>query len=275
MTTSPLVSIIVPCYNQAQYLAEALDSVLGQQYGEWECIIVNDGATDNTEEIAKQYLEKDERFKYIFKENSGLPGARNAGIRIARGEYILPLDADDRISPYYLRDAVDQFKKQPETKLVYCKAEWFGLKHGIWPLKPYSYRELLIQNIIFCSCIYRKSDFDQISGYDEAMIRGYEDWEFLLRLLSPDDLVYRINEAHFFCRVKEVSTIYNSGNNEYDKRVYIFKKHIDKYLTYLPDPIQLAWENSMLKSVYKNSFDYKLGNRIVNPFRKLLRSIKK
>ena len=66
---NPLVSIIVPCYNQAQYLPETLDSVLAQTYPYWECIIVNDGSPDNTEEIAKHYCEKDNRFKYLFKEN--------------------------------------------------------------------------------------------------------------------------------------------------------------------------------------------------------------
>ena len=92
----PLISVIVPCYNQAQYLDECLQSVLDQTYTDWECIIVNDGSPDNTEDVAKKWVEKDTRFIYLSKENGGLSSARNAGIEIAKGEWILPLDAAEK-----------------------------------------------------------------------------------------------------------------------------------------------------------------------------------
>ena len=90
-----LVSIIVPCYNQAQYFTEALQSVLDQTYKNWECILVNDGSTDHTEEIALEWSKIDDRFVYIKKENGGLSSARNSGIEIAKGDYLQFLDADD------------------------------------------------------------------------------------------------------------------------------------------------------------------------------------
>ena len=83
-----LVSIIVPCYNQAQYLPETLQSVLDQTYTNWECIIVNDGSPDATEAVAQEWCEKDHRFIYLKKENGGLSSARNAGLKIAKGDYI-------------------------------------------------------------------------------------------------------------------------------------------------------------------------------------------
>src|SRR4030042_5732999 len=92
---SPLVSIIIPCFNQAQYLNEALDSIMNQTYSNWECIIVNDGSQDNTDELAKNWNKRDERFRYIKKENGGPSAARNTGLKIAKGEYIQFLDADD------------------------------------------------------------------------------------------------------------------------------------------------------------------------------------
>ena len=95
---NPLISVIVPCYNQAQYLDECLQPVLDQTYTDWECIIVNDGSPDHTEEVAKKWLEKDNRFRYIYKENGGLSSARNAGIREAKGEWIQFLDSDDKIN---------------------------------------------------------------------------------------------------------------------------------------------------------------------------------
>ena len=89
------ISIIVPCYNQAQYLDECLQSVLEQTYENWECIIVNDGSPDDTEVVAKKWLEKDNRFQYLYKKNGGLSSARNAGIKQAKGVYIQLLDSDD------------------------------------------------------------------------------------------------------------------------------------------------------------------------------------
>ena len=94
-----LVSVIVPCYNQASYLGETLHSVFNQTYVDWECIIVNDGSTDHTEEIAVLWCEKDSRFRYLYKENGGLSSARNMGIAVSKGEYIQFLDSDDLIVP--------------------------------------------------------------------------------------------------------------------------------------------------------------------------------
>ncbi len=81
-----LISIVVPCFNQGKYLNESLQSVFEQTYSLWECIIIDDGSTDDTRNITKKWLEKDSRFKYFYKENDGLCAARNSGIEIANGE---------------------------------------------------------------------------------------------------------------------------------------------------------------------------------------------
>lgn len=96
------VSVIIPCYNHAQYLGEAVKSVIEQTHANWECIIVDDGSTDDTEKVAKQLCETDDGIRYIYKNNGGLSSARNAGIAAAIGEFILPLDADDRIHSKYI-----------------------------------------------------------------------------------------------------------------------------------------------------------------------------
>ena len=85
---SELVSIIVPCYKQAHFLKDSLQSVLDQTYSHWECIIVNDGSPDDTEVIARQWCDMDSRFKYLCKENGGPSSARNAGIQISEGDFI-------------------------------------------------------------------------------------------------------------------------------------------------------------------------------------------
>src|SRR5688572_19542177 len=94
----PLVSIIVPCYNQAHYLKEAIESVQAQTYQNWECIIVNDGSPDDTEERALELLKKDNRLHYYKKENGCVAAARNFGIANANRQYFLRLDADDKIN---------------------------------------------------------------------------------------------------------------------------------------------------------------------------------
>jgi hypothetical protein len=95
MENNVLVSIIIPCYNQAQFLDAALQSVHYQTYSNWECIVVNDGSADNSEDIAKEWTAKDIRFQYFHKENAGVSSARNLGIEKAKGQYLQFVDADD------------------------------------------------------------------------------------------------------------------------------------------------------------------------------------
>ena len=203
------ISIIVPCYNQAQYLDEALQSVLDQTYTNWECIIVNDGSPDNTKQIAQKWVEKDSRFKYIYKENGGLSSARNEGITIAEGEFILPLDADDKIGANYLSLAIDVFQKDSEVKVVYCQAEKFGEEKGLWILPDFSLYQLSRENMIFCSAFFRKKDWEIVGGYDINMIYGNEDWEFWISLLKNEDekAVKRLAKVCFYYRVKKISML--------------------------------------------------------------------
>ena len=266
---SSLVSIIVPCYMQAEYLAETLDSVLSQTYPNWECIIVNDGSRDNTEEVASKYVQKDARFKYLYKENGGLADARNFGILHSCGVYILPLDSDDRIGPTYIEKAMNVFDKNPETKLVYCQAELFGIETGLWNLPKYSYQQLLRFNHIFCSCIYRRKDYDKTEGYNTNMLYGYEDWDFLLSLLSLGDIVYQIEESLFFYRTKKVSMITKLTSNHSQMILQMMLNHADLYkdsmdlmVNYWAEDIDYKEECRKIRS----SYAYRLGKFLLRPF---------
>ena len=182
--SNPLVSVIVPSYNQGVYLADALNSVLNQTYTTWECIIIDDGSTDNTKEVALDFCRLDERFLYIYQNNQGVSAARNNAIRHSSGKYILPLDGDDIIVKTYLTDAVPVLENDSNVKVVYGDAEYFGAKSGLMPLKPFSLPTLLNENCIFNTAMYRRTDYDKIAGYDETMNDGYEDWEFWISLLN-------------------------------------------------------------------------------------------
>lgn len=223
----PLISVIVPCYNQAQYLDECLQSVLDQTYQDWECIIVNDGSPDNTEEVAKKWLVKDSRFKYLYKENGGLSSARNAGIAKAEGEWILPLDADDYISNVYLELAKNQFSDE-NVKVIYCEAQKFGAVSEKWTLEEFSLEKLALGNLIFCTAFFRRTEWEKVNGYDESLLQGLEDWDFWISILKKGGNVIRVNSICFFYRIKEKSMLIELKEKyELNTLKYIEKKHID------------------------------------------------
>lgn len=273
---NPLVSIIVPCYNQAQYLPETLDSLLAQTYPYWECIIVNDGSPDNTEEVAKAYCEKDKRFKYLYKENGGVSSARNEGIKTSSGEYILPLDADDKIGIQYLEKAIQHFKLFPDTKLVYCKAELFGTENGLLNLPEYDYQTLLFENLLFSSAIIRSDDVQNKIEYNLNMKQGLEDWDFWLSLLNEHDSVYQIPEVCFYYRIKEKSR--NQGLKEGAGNLLraMYYNHKEKYEEYIPDIISLKRQVLDQEKIIFNleyeikrlilSKGYRLGKFLLKPF---------
>ena len=244
-----LISIIVPCYNQAHFLSESLQSVLNQTYTNWECVIVNDGSSDNTEEIALKWCEKDTRFRYVYKKNGGLSSARNFGIEIAIGVYILPLDADDKISFNYLEKCYSEIEKSDTIKVVYGIGYKFGAEKGKWNLTDYTFENLLKNNVVFCTALYRKTDWETIGGYDENMKYGYEDWEFWVNLLKSGGEVIQNKDCIFYYRIKKESMLTSLIENEskkYKMNQYIFEKHIECYKLSLFD---LYYTNKKLESI--------------------------
>ena len=253
-----LISIVVPCYNQAQYLDECLQSVLDQTYQNWECIIVNDGSPDNTQEIAYNWLKKDKRFKYINKINGGLSSARNAGISQAKGTWILPLDADDIIGNRYLELASLDFDNG--YTIIYSKVQFFGCKNEIWDLKPYDFHLMLHLNIIYCSGFYKKSDWERVNGYDENLIYGMEDWDFWIAILEQDSKVKYLDYLGFYYRIKEVSMINELNSNFFKLKFserYILKKHKAKLDLYNVDYDNFYPQNknTTKKKIYSKFLD--------------------
>ena len=267
------VSIIVPCYKQAETLSETLDSILAQTYLDWECVIINDGSPDNTEEAAKPYLEKDSRFKYIKQENKGVCVARNTAIAASCGEYVLPLDADDRISSTYLEKAVDHFLHFPETKLVYGKAERFGIENGCWDLPEFDYEKFIWDNCVLNSSIFRRSDYNATIGYNANMVHGNEDWDFWLSLLKREDVVYRIDDVVCYYRVQEFSrTTELAKHHLRENLIQLCKNHPDIYdsykervLLYKKELDEIAVLKAELNRI-RHCHAYRLGKFLLKPF---------
>src|SRR5690554_5578913 len=193
MKTDPeLVSVIIPCYNQADFIKETVNSVLDSIYSTLEIILINDGSTDNTEEVCKNLACQFENVFYYSQPNQGPSVARNYGINKAKGIYILPLDSDDLISNDYISEAIKAFNSDREVKVVYCEAEKFGEKEGVWNLKPFSLKALAVDNMIFVSALYLKKDWEICGGYSEDMVWGREDWEFWITMLKNGGKVVKL-----------------------------------------------------------------------------------
>ena len=267
------VSVIVPCYKQADYLAETLDSVLAQTYSNWECVIVNDGSPDNTDDVVERYLTQDSRFKYIKQQNSGPSVARNNGIENSCGEFILPLDADDLIAPSYLEKAVNVFRQQPKTKLVYCKADKFGLVNEPWVLEDYDYDRFIWYNCIFCTAMFKRCDFFKAGGYRANMTHGLEDWDFYLSLLKKDDLVYCLDDILFHYRIKNISRNTEWLKKSHDEMIIqvcnnhpeIYSPYKESVIIYHRELRKMQQLKDSLESV-RSSRAYRLGKFLLKPF---------
>lgn len=249
------VAIIVPCYNQGEYLAECLDSVIQQTYSDWVCVVVNDGSTDNTEEIAIDYCEKESRIYYHPQSNAGGGAARNNGIKCCRSQFILPLDADDLIAPTFLEKTLKVIEDNPSVKVVHTKCQLFGRTHGQLELPEFSFRLLLQRNLMTVTALYRREDYLRTQGYDEK-IKGWYDWDFWLSLLDKDSQVKKIEEPLFFYRLRFGSLGSNISLDPELKsslRNYIYHKHESKYLEYPNDVDILAFRISALEKDYKDA----------------------
>ncbi|GHV55203.1 glycosyl transferase [Deltaproteobacteria bacterium] len=211
------VSIIIPCYNDGKYLPEAIASAKAQTYSNGEIIVIDDHSTDvATLDVLREMATRGVTVLQTPLGKKGAAAARNTGIQAAIGEFILPLDADDKIEPSYVEKAVAVLDSRPAVGICYCKARMFGLKHGSWKLPLYSWDNILMKNMIFATALFRRADWAAVGGYDETLTIGLEDYAFWLHIISLGREVYSIEEELFFYRVKSGSrttTFVNDAQN--------------------------------------------------------------
>ena len=228
------VSVIIPCYNSGRFLLEAINSVKNQTFSDWEIIVVDDGSTDKETKDILCNLQEDRSLKIIHQINKGPSQAKNAGISLARGDLILPLDADDTISPCYMEEAVPLFDKEKNLGIVYCRAKKFGKECGEWDLPDFSPRRMAYSNVIFVSAFFKKSDWKLVGGYPIYAKDGLEDYAFWLRILSLKREVYKINKILFNYRVVDNGRT-DSLNNDKKKLIStyarVFRENIDFFIT--------------------------------------------
>lgn len=181
----PLVSVIIPTYNQPEFLVEAVDSVLAQTYPHVEVIVVDDGSRDHTAQVvADRYGE---RVRYIYQENAGTAAARNTGIEAATGELIALLDHDDRWLPQKLERQVPYFANHPEAGLVFTGGRSFDGRDGrtlseFETAATLDFHDLLEWCYIVCATtMFPKRVVEEVGGFD-AKLRGSDDWDMWIRI---------------------------------------------------------------------------------------------
>lgn len=189
----PKVSVIIPTYQHAEFLADAIDSVLAQTYKDYELIIVDDGSTDGTREIAARYIN---RIEYIYQDNKGLAGARNTGILAAKGQYIGFLDADDLWLPNKLEMEVQFLEAHPSVGLVYSDYTYFGTVpaprrtgfDGLSLPSGHGVKQLFLKSPISSSgTLVRKECFEKVGLFDESF-RQCEDLDMWVRIARRFDI---------------------------------------------------------------------------------------
>ena len=197
------VSIVIPCYNDFKYVKQAVESAKNQNYDNKEIIVVDDGSEWRTKEVLQNI--KPQIDKLITQKNKGQSFARNIGIKEASGEIILLWDSDDYFDSSFTSKAV-AFLKDENIKIVSCYARCFNEK-AEWLYRPIggTLENFLFQNASLGCAMIRKKDWVLCGGFDENMTKGWEDWEFFIRLLKPGGTCVIIPEvlfhySHIYCK---------------------------------------------------------------------------
>ncbi|MFY8021489.1 MAG: glycosyltransferase family 2 protein [Bacteroidia bacterium] len=267
---NPRVSVIIPCYNHGKYIREALAGVEKLPRDLYEIIIVNDGSTDAYTIETLEKLQA-ENYHIIHQENQGLGKTRNNGIKLAKGEFILPLDADNRINPQYIRKAIQLFDQYANISVVYSDPNYFGDKTGSSALPDFNLQKMMIGNYIDACALYRKSAWEDVGGYDENMpYMGIEDWEFWLHLAFKGHQFYHIKEALYDYRVAAVSMIKKDTAPHFQElKKYIEVKHeaflnYDAIGNYVGERFKAAPFLFLIKLILKTYFPKKYSQLVAN-----------
>lgn len=260
------VTIVMPCYNHGKYVDRAVDSVLNQTFQDFEIIIVNDGSTDKkTNKLLSNY--KKPKTRVITIPNQGPSIARNIAIQEARGEYILPLDADDTIEKTYLEKAVKILDSDEDVSIVCCNVRsiinYVLFKKISYFNIDYKFPECLLyknRNFFTVTSFFRKYDWEKVGGFNKNMKYGWEDYDFWYSILELGKKVYTIPEP-----------LFNYYGNRFTKSrdsLMTMENHKFSYLTMFHNHEKLFLDN--IETILAHSVELTLTRRRANIVKKRL-----
>jgi glycosyltransferase involved in cell wall biosynthesis len=195
---NPFFSIIIPCYNQAHFLEDSIESVRRQSFSDWELIIINDGSTDNTKETAEGFAKLDNRINVINQPNKGLSEARNAGLSEASGKVVNFLDSDDWLLPYCLQMVHETFRRNNIDLLVSSYTYFKNnepIHSHVFGKTLVSHGELMLRNIAPPVAFFISSKLLNAIGSFDTQLKSCEDWDFWIRAGKMGAKIYTIPEV--------------------------------------------------------------------------------
>ncbi len=289
----PFVSIITTCYNQTHHIRNTLNSVLNQTYSNWECIVVDDGSTDNSKEVIESFQKMDSRFIYVYKTNGGVTSARNYGFKMAKGNFIQFLDGDDSLLPEKLEKQIECFNKNPEIYICICDHQHYYVKqnrykHYIFtPLKAQPLKQLLYNwqaGVAFTNHapIYRRDLWhtDEVPfpvDYDGRS----EDWIFNVLVALKNKKYYFLNEIlcnYHITGESYTSETYNSSSSAIYAAFYlnniIPEKYKNNFLEHTIKKSMDRYADSKKAAILHDSLNWRVGNFISKPFFFLIRLLR-
>lgn len=276
---SYLISVIVPCYNQAHFLEETLDSILNQTYTNWECVIVNDGSPDNTESIAMEWVKKDQRFQYVKKENGGLSSARNKGLEIVKGDFIQFLDSDDLLSSDKFEKSIEVIEQENAevviSNFIRFKKNLNQLKRAFCKLEDqtFTYETILLQwdrlfSIPIHCGLFKRTTIQNVR-FNERL-KAKEDWMFWIETFKSNPKVSFINQQMAQYRMHSQGMTKNNDLMEQNLReayVLIYKTLDESFKEKFFERIMLELEHS--KREYKTFKEGLFYRKLFNKIKKL------
>jgi glycosyltransferase involved in cell wall biosynthesis len=250
------LSIVIPCFNDGEFLLEAIASVERAAPARHELVIVNDGSTQpRTLEILD--LLRTANYRIISQPNAGLAAARNRGIQETRGSYILPLDADNRLLATYPEAAIEVLETNRQIGVVYGDRMEVGLRNGRVAVPEFDLDRLLWENYVDACAIFRREVWNQVGGYDGGA-PGWEDWDLWLAAAARGWGFRRLADPTFEYRLRPGSmTVLNEPKGlRREALLYLYEKHRDLYRERFPGV--LLWGHGEMLEVRKGAEAYRL-----------------
>lgn len=241
-----LVSVIIPCYNSGYTIEKTISSVKDQSWKNIEIIVVDDGSNIKTTTSVLNSLGDD--VILLKQKNLGLPAARNAGIKLAKGDYILPLDADDWIDPEMISRLMNELYLNKNARYAYCDICLEGDSSGILSRSYNFFEQLFINQLPYC-ILFKKDLWVEMGGYDETLKKGYEDWEFNIRMGCYGYYPIHLNQALFHYRVSKTGMLISKSNRLHGQIwLLIQNKNIKVYSLRSLVKIWYAWRRKPSRS---------------------------
>lgn len=226
-----LVSVIIPYYFGEDYIKECLESVFKQSYTAIEVIIVNDGSP-------RKFLDELKNTDYpnliiYHQENQGQSAARNKGVDLSCGKFILFLDCDDKLDTSYIEKTHKILTDHADVKICYTKGQYFEGRNGEWELPKFKLESFLFENCIPIGALFYKSDFIKVGGFD-TNLTYFEDWDLWISIIKNGGKVSMIDEELYYYRIRDTENSLTDRHINDDftngiNRFLIYQKHYDFY----------------------------------------------